>query len=178
MAHMKEREANLLGTVALTVADLSREACAAEAGSGGEASAGLLAVATFLSGCSIEQLSRALNLSHSATVRLVDKLEKEDLVRREEGRDGRSVALSATARGRRRAEQIAAARESVLETLLAPLSKPERAELTRLHEKLLGGIVGEGIDPTRICRLCNADACGHDTGRCPVTEAGRSLLRA
>lgn len=173
MAHMTGRQANLLGTLALAVSDQLRSACAEEAGSGGEAPAGLVAIATFLSGSSIEELSRALGLSHSATVRLVDKLEGKELVRRESGEDRRSIALVATERGLQRSEQVLAARGLVLEGLLAPLSEAERIELTRLHEKLLAGLVVDGMAPTRICRLCDADGCGHESGRCPVTEAGR-----
>lgn len=178
MAHTTRRQGNLLGTLALAVSDRLRSACAEEAGSGGEAPAGLVAVATFLSGGSIEELSRALGLSHSATVRLVDKLEAQKLVRRESGEDQRSVALVATDRGLHRTKRVLAARGSVLEGLLAPLSEAERVELTRLHEKLLAGLVVDGMAPTRICRLCDADGCGHESGRCPVTEAGRARVRA
>jgi hypothetical protein len=55
--------------------------------------------------------------------------------------------------------------------VLGPLDESERAGLTRLHEKLLAGLTGGRADAGRICRLCDAHACGHEEGRCPVTRA-------
>ncbi len=176
MTHISRRQANLLGSLSLAVSDRIRSACVEEAQNGGEAPAGLVAIATFLSGGSIEELSRALALSHSATVRIVDKLETQGLVRRQGGADRRAVALMATERGRKRSDRILAARESVLAGLLDPLSEADRTQLTRLHESLLAMLVDDGAAPTQICRLCDPDGCGHETGDCPVTEAGRARL--
>ncbi len=69
------------------------------------------------------------------------------------------------------AARIQTAREATLREVLAPLSQAERAELTRLHEKLLDGIVDGREAARHVCRLCDADACGHAVGRCPVTRA-------
>lgn len=172
---MTQRHANLLGTISLAIVDRIRDETANEAGSGGEAPAGLVAVATFMAGASIERLSEALGLSHSATVRLVDKLEGRGLVRRALGPNRRTVAVEATRAGRARAERVLAAREDSLDQALEALTVGERRELTRLHEKLLAGIVRAGGPPARVCRLCDARACGHEAGDCPVTEASRPL---
>ena len=171
--HKLQRQANLLGALSLTVADRMREAASAPAPSAGEGPAGLVALATFMEGSSIEELSRILGLSHSATVRLVDKLERGDLVARRGADDARAVAVEPTPAGIDLAEEIQQARIGALEQLLDPLSPAERSELTRLHEKLLEGLVATGEPRGRICRLCDAGACGHDRGRCPVTEAPR-----
>jgi DNA-binding MarR family transcriptional regulator len=124
-----------------------------------------------LEGGTIEELSRALGLSHSATVRLVDKLERSGMLERRPGRDARSLALVATDQGAQIASGIQRARIEAVSELLTPLNAQERDELARLHEKLLAGVVAAGEPRGRICRLCDAAACGHEQGRCPVTEA-------
>lgn len=172
--HKVERQANLLGALSLAVADRMRVAAASSAPSSGEGPAGLVALATFMGGGSIEELSRVLGLSHSATVRLVDKLERARLVRRGRGKDARAVAVAPTDAGIEVAAQIQRARLGALDELLDPLTVSERVELTRLHEKLLGGLVAAGGLRGRICRLCDSGACGHERGGCPVTEAPRS----
>jgi MarR family transcriptional regulator, negative regulator of the multidrug operon emrRAB len=164
-------EANLLGAIALAVAERTDEAVRTAASHGGAAPAAIVALATFLDGSSLDAMRRPLGLSHSAAVRLADRLAGAGLVRREPGADGRSVSIRLTAEGAQLALRIRAAREAVLESVLAPLSVRERAQLTALHEKLLAGITAGRADAGHICRLCDADACGHELGRCPVTQA-------
>jgi MarR family transcriptional regulator, negative regulator of the multidrug operon emrRAB len=165
------REANLLGAVSLAVSERVDEAVRLAAAHGGAAPAALVALATFLDGSSLDVMRRPLGLSHSAAVRLADRLARDGLVRREPGADGRSVSIRLTPEGAALAMQIRGAREDALEAMLAPLSATERAQLTVLHEKLLAGITGGRADAGHICRLCDADACGHEHGRCPVTIA-------
>jgi DNA-binding MarR family transcriptional regulator len=165
------REANLLGAISLAVNERVDEAVRLAAAHGGAAPAALVALATFLDGSSLDVMRRPLGLSHSAAVRLADRLARAGLVRREPGADGRSVSIRLTPGGAALAREIQAAREAALEEVLAPLSAAERAELTALHEKLLAGITGGRADAGHICRLCDADACGHELGRCPVTIA-------
>ena len=150
-------------------------ACRSEASSTGESAAGTVAAATFLAGCSIEELSRSVGLTHSATVRLVDRLEARGELERRPGQDRRSVAVVATRKGKSRAARVLAAREAVLDEMLGALSKAERRELARLHEKLLAGVVRAGATTANVCRLCDAGGCGYDVGRCPVTEAAREI---
>ena len=165
------REANLLGAISLAVAERSDDAVRLAAAHGGTAPAALAALATFLDGSSLDVMRRPLGLSHSAAVRLADRLADAGLVRREPGADARSVSIRLTAEGALLAERIRGAREAALEAVLAPLSATERAQLTLLNEKLLAGITGGRTDARHICRLCDADACGHELGRCPVTRA-------
>lgn len=165
------REANLLGALALAVAERSDEAVRLATEQGGAAPAAIAALATYLDGSSLDVMRRPLGLSHSAAVRLADRLARAGLVRREAGVDARSVSIRLTPKGGRLAARIRDAREAALEEVLAPLTAGERAELTLLHEKLLAGITGGRADAGRICRLCDADACGHEQGRCPVTRA-------
>jgi MarR family transcriptional regulator, negative regulator of the multidrug operon emrRAB len=165
------REANLLGAISLAVAERIDDAVKLAAQHGGAAPAAIAALATYLDGSSLDVMRRPLGLSHSAAVRLADRLVGAGLVRREAGADARSVSIRLTPDGARLAERIRAAREAALEAVLAPLTAGERAELTVLNEKLLAGITGGRADAGHICRLCDADACGHERGRCPVTLA-------
>ncbi|MGH2825093.1 MAG: MarR family transcriptional regulator, partial [Thermoleophilaceae bacterium] len=63
------------------------------------------------------------------------------------------------------------AREGALEEALAALDPAERAELARLHEKVLATLTDGRAAARRICRLCDGRACGHEEGLCPVTRA-------
>jgi DNA-binding MarR family transcriptional regulator len=161
------RTANLLGAHALVVVDRLRAAAAMELTS----AAVLSALETFADGASIDALRRVLGLSHSGGVRVVKRLEREGLLRREaDARDRRAVVLHLTPAGRRAARRVLAARRAALEPLLAPLDARDAATLERVLERLLAAATGDGDDANRICRLCEPDVCGHPT-RCPVTLA-------
>jgi DNA-binding MarR family transcriptional regulator len=166
-----ERGANLLGTLSLAVADRVADATAAAAGQGGSAPAALSALHEYLGGEPIDSLSRALGVTHSAAVRLVDRLADTGLVERRPGPDGRSVAVVPTDAGRDAARRVTEARAAALEEVLAVLSEAERRQLARLHEKLLAGVTPSRAAARHLCRLCDPVACGHHEGRCPVTRA-------
>jgi DNA-binding MarR family transcriptional regulator len=155
------RDANLLGACALAVSGRL---------STGAADTALVALHGWLEGTTIDGLARVLGLTHSGAVRLVDRLERDGLVARRSGADGRSVALHLTARGHEAGEALRLGREQALLGVLAPLGAAERTALSATLEKLLGAITAGGASPRRTCRLCDADACGHPD-HCPVTRA-------
>jgi DNA-binding MarR family transcriptional regulator len=154
------REANLLGALGLAVAD--RIAEAAGPGGAGSAAEALVALNGTGAGGTIDSLARVVGLTHSGTVRLVDRLARGGLVERRTGADGRSAALFLTPAGRRAARRVLARREAGVQSVLAPLTRAERTVFTRLAEKLLGELEAP---KRRVCRLCDAEACGE----CPVT---------
>lgn len=151
------------------------------AGRGGQAPAALVALHEFSNGRPIEQVRSVLGLTHSATVRLVDALEADGLVvRRPSADDRRSIAVTLTAAGRRRADRIAQARREAVEAGLAALDHDDQRALTRLMERLVSDTTAlrlrerqEGTDPAHgwLCRLCDFDACGRGQGRCPAVAA-------
>lgn len=172
MRHAYEgREANLLGALSLAVSDRLRLATEEGAGQAGSAPAALISLAGYLDGGPIDSLRDPLGLTHSAAVRVVDRLVEGRLARRRPGRDGRSVAVELTTAGRRAASDALAARQALLEGALEALTSDERAELARLHEKLLARLTDSRATARNTCRLCDIDACGHKDGRCPVTKA-------
>src|SRR5919106_681255 len=102
MSHASEppgRDANLLGALSITVAERLEAATRTAAAHGGSAPAALAALDTFLDGSSIDTVRKPLGLTHSAAVRLVDRLAAAGLVRRGAGEDGRSVAVFPAADG-------------------------------------------------------------------------------
>jgi MarR family transcriptional regulator, negative regulator of the multidrug operon emrRAB len=165
------RDANLLGALSLAVAERLDAATRAAAAHGGSAPAALAALDTFLDGSSIDALRKPLGLTHSAAVRLVDRLAAAGLVRRGAGEDGRSVRVFLTPSGRRAAAHVHDGRMRALAEVLAPLGAADREQLTQVQEKLLAGLTSGRSDAGHICRLCDPGACGHEEGRCPVTRA-------
>jgi MarR family transcriptional repressor of emrRAB len=174
MRHAYNREANVVGAVALALADAMRAAVERAGGHGASGPAAIVALDGLLAGASIDRLARVCGLSHSGAVRLVDRLAEDGLLERRTGADGRSVALALTAAGRRSAARIRAQREAATEAALAPLGAGERAALARAAELVLAGMAAEEADEDRICRLCDGEACGRPRGRCPVASAARA----
>jgi len=118
----------------------------------------------------VDFLRRVVGLSHSATVRLVDRLSARRFVERGPGRDGRSIAVRLTPRGRRVATRLRQEREHALATSLATLDAGERAHLGSLIEKVLAGLTTDRWQARHICRLCDHGLC-QDARGCPVDQA-------
>jgi DNA-binding MarR family transcriptional regulator len=173
-------EANVLGTLSLAVTSRISEAAERSAALGASAPAALVALDGYLTGQPIDALRRVLGLTHSGTVRLVDRLVAAGLVeRRVRKTDGRAVPLGLTPAGRRVARRVLQSREAELEEILSVLTAEERETLSVLHDRLLGGMIGSREDARRTCRMCDPVGCGHPEGRCPVTQAADAAeLRA
>jgi hypothetical protein len=105
-------------------------------------------------------------------VRVVDRLEAAGLARREsDPSDGRRALVWLKPGGRELAERALDARSHVLETVVAELDAGD----VRVLDRLLAAVLDVTIVDTRAargtCRLCDAHACGHVDGTCPVTRA-------
>jgi DNA-binding MarR family transcriptional regulator len=166
--------ANLLGAVALAVHDRMLEAITDRPADSETGAAALSALDQFLAHPSIDQLSQVVGLSQSGAVRLVDRLERDGLVKRAAGADGRTTAVTLTVAGRRAARQLERSRLQLLDATLHPLSPEERETLAALLARVLVGMM-RGPDATRwICRLCDLSACGRAAGDCPVERETRT----
>jgi DNA-binding MarR family transcriptional regulator len=163
---MAARTTNLLGALALGLADAVEAVARKEAREGGPAGAALCAVA-HEPGLSIEALRQALGLSHPGAVRLIDRLAGEGAIERRTAHDRRAVALHLTPGGARRVRKIMADRRRALETALGALSPRERGMLDRLLAKMLRALPHSDAHALAICRFCEGDACDP----CPVGEA-------
>jgi len=156
-----------------------RDATEETAGMRGALPAALSALHEWAGGRTIETLAGGLRLSHSRTVRVIDRLEAEGLATRaRDPVDGRSVLVHLTPAGRAAGRRVLAARAGALEASLDALGRGERRALARLAERVLADATTSRRAARGICRLCDAHACGHDDGRCPVTRAANAVESA
>ncbi|MBW4636181.1 MAG: MarR family transcriptional regulator [Iphinoe sp. HA4291-MV1] len=163
------RTLNILGAFALSVADDLQGAVVQANDYNTSASAALITLNAH-PGETIDLLSKVLELSHSGTVRLVDRLESDGLVERRRGSDGRSAALFVTAKGEQQVRDMLTRREEALREILGALSVQEQTQLTILLEKLLSGLTRSCEHARNICRFCDESVCSN-TGNCPVARA-------
>jgi DNA-binding MarR family transcriptional regulator len=164
------RTANLLGALVTALHDELEAASSAAIEHGAAFPAALVSV-HWAPGLSIEQLRRILGLSHSGTVRLLDRLERDGALQRRAGKDARSVSLQLTALGKRQARAVLERRQATLGRAVGLLSDSEQAALLGLLEKLLRGVTRDVEHSDHICRLCDETACPVAT--CPVDCAAR-----
>jgi DNA-binding MarR family transcriptional regulator len=133
------------------MADAMTEAAA----QGGGAPAALVQIADH-PGLTIEELRRRIGLSHSAVVRLLDRLAARDLVRRERGQhDARTAGLQLTEQGRDLAQAVLGARKQVTAAII-----------TRLMPDLQGDLESP-LDESRKCSAARR-------ARSAATHHGRS----
>ena len=168
--------ANRLGALALTLSDRVREATEAATGMAGGLPAVLVSLAEWADGESVDVLAEAMRVSHSRAVRVVDRLEAAGLARREsDPSDGRRALVWLEPAGRELAARALDARARVLRSAIAGLDAADVGDL----ERLLGALLGTTTDDVRAargtCRLCDAHACGHYDGACPVSHATARL---
>ncbi|MFF0457986.1 MarR family winged helix-turn-helix transcriptional regulator [Nocardia africana] len=173
--------ANVLGALSLVVADRMNAAVEAVAALGPSAPAALAAMHEFLDGGSVTELSSVLGLTHSGTVRLVDRLAAEGLVERGGAQDGRAVSVVLTAHGRDMAARILHTRETSLTSALSTLSADEIDNLAATLDTMLTTITLTRAEQRSaranerprpwLCRLCDFAACGRSEGHCPVNNA-------
>lgn len=173
--------ANTLGALSLVIADRMNAAVEAIAELGPSAPAALTALHEFLDGGSVTQISSALGLTHSGTVRLVDRLAAEGLVERVAAQDGRAVSVVLTERGRRLAVRVGQARAESLASALSALPSEQVDSLSAALDTMLGALTrlraeerstgGHDRPPPWLCRLCDFAACGRNEGHCPVNNA-------
>ena len=182
----EDRLANVLGAFALALSDDLEAVTEQAAGQAGSGAAALVSLSDLLAQGSVDDLRRAVGLTHSGGVRAVDRLVAGGLAERRPGTDGRSVAVALTAEGRRLADQAKRVRLDVVLDVLSVLDEGERAQLTGVLEKLIGAVVGRrlqaraaGADPPGgwLCRLCDPEACGRPQGRCPAANAASAVVR-
>jgi DNA-binding MarR family transcriptional regulator len=174
-AQRRERQAaNLVGALALSLHDRLERAVTEAAGTAESDAVALSALHHFLDSPSVDLLAQVLGLSSSGTVRLVDRLEGANLVRRTTAADGRVTSVALTATGRRRAQAVTRARTDLMEHALAPLTPSERRQFGELAGRILAGLIRPPGASRWTCRLCDVVACGRPDGHCPVYEAAKA----
>jgi MarR family transcriptional regulator, negative regulator of the multidrug operon emrRAB len=158
---------NVLGAVAVAITGAVQVAVDEAAGHTAAGPAALSALRIHR-GCSVDHLAGVLGLTHSGTVRLVDRLAGDGLLTRGQGKDARVVTLDLTAKGTKRAERVSAARAVAVERFLGNLDRAERSTLMRLLEKVVATGVADWSEVQYRCRLCNLEACHAGGESCPL----------
>ncbi len=161
--------ANLLGALSLAVMDRIEQGAREVVGRGGETPAALIVIG-YGEGKTNDKL-----LSHSGTVRLVDRLVSDQLVERRPGKDGREVALYLTAKGAAARKDLMVSRLSAVASFLDVLSPAEAKRLGTLIRKVLAGQGTSEMDCFTICRMCDNRVCTNCY--CPQTRAN-AIARA
>lgn len=107
---------------------------------------------------SIGEIAVVVGLTHSATVRLIDRLEMDGLLHRRR-RVGREVLVEITPAGRRRADGLQDRRLAVSSSFLTSLSSEERELLSKLVDRMMHDHTTNGHDRRRLCRMCAKTHC-------------------
>lgn len=156
------RSANIVGALAVAVFDQIPE---------DRGRAVPMAALVHLSHCrrpTIESLRRVMRLSHSATVRLADRLEAAGFVSRNaDHADARAVRLRITEKGLEQVDRFLGRRDELVRQMLdAALDPEEQLAFATLAGRVLAAATNSSDDLYRICRLCDFSACRE----CPVAE--------
>lgn len=160
---MTDRTSNLLGVVGLAIAGRIEQSSREILNHVGETPAALVVIGYNL-GPTNDELRRILGLSHSGTVRLIDRLVKEGLVERREGRDKREISLYVTRQGKSLREKILKGRLAAIKPMLENLSDSEQEQLASLLHKMLNSQTTTDLERRNLCRLCDNRVCTD----CPI----------
>jgi DNA-binding MarR family transcriptional regulator len=161
---------NLVAALAAGLADAVGSAAVEVAGIAGAAPAAL-AVLLAEPGTGVDGLARALGLTGSGAVRLVDRLVAAGLVERRPGRDSRSVSVWPTPAGRVAGRDVLDRREAAVARVVDVLPAADQVALVRIAEALLARMTTDRAGAERLCRLCDVTACPQ--ADCPVEQAVR-----
>ena len=162
---MTDRLENLVGALGLAVTDAMENSFEGACELSDSAPAALILI-RFNPDTRIEALARYLGLSHSGTVRLVDRLVREGWVLREPCEDLRAVVLVLTEAGEKMTDQLVANRAKSLGHALKDFSAEERVVLEKLVSRMLINLTPDKAAADHVCRLCDSGVC--EKGGCPL----------
>lgn len=120
-------------------------------------------------------LSGVLKLSHSAAVRIADRLGEEGLLVRTVLDNRRYVGLQLTRKGAAVADELLASRRRALEALFRGVADEQLRGCGDVADRLLAAMTADELSGYRICRACDEAMCGAD---CPVDRALDSAVSA
>ena len=160
--------ANWLGTLAILIQDRVEARWQAELDLSPMSAAALVQVEQE-AGCAIDLVATRIGLSHSATVRLIDKLVERDLVAKDRARDDqRAQSLKLTKSGRKLAAQLHQIRNRVTDDLLGLVSPAEGQALGKAVATILHRAVTTKREGDMVCRVCDEGRCRPEI--CPIQE--------
>ena len=158
--------ANILGALALLIQDRVEAHWQQELDLSLMAAAALIQV-DWEPGCSIEGVAQNIGLTHSATVRIVDKLVERDLLTKDRARkDARAQSLKLSKAGKRTVEQLHATRNTVTDELLGLLPPQQVEALGKAVGTILCRTVTSLEESNATCRVCDQTRCRPEI--CPI----------
>jgi len=160
--------ANLLGTLAGTISDRVAIGLRRASGHGAHAPA-VLTTLLWYPDRPIAFLADRLRISHPGAVQLSERLEREGLIERIPGDDGRTRLLALTRKGEQAARDVLAERRSVLDRAVDTLSDDQLAAFDEALGTMLEALTDDLLTGEFMCRLCDELACPDE--RCPVERA-------
>ena len=161
--------ANILGALAVLIQDRVESAWQSSLDLSPMAAAALVQIDNE-PGSSIEAVAGRIGLTHSATVRVIDKLAERGLVEKDRARkDARAQSLTLSKPGKRLAQQLHEARNQVTDDLLAGLVPEQRTALEQAVRAILHRCVEPGREADVTCRVCDDHRCSPEI--CPIRVA-------
>lgn len=158
--------ANILGALSLLIQDRVEGAWQSALDLSPMAAAALVTVDVY-PGSSIEQVAGCIGLTHSATVRVIDKLAERGLIEKDRARqDARAQSLKLSKAGKRMLQQLHATRNQVTDDLLTGLDPGQRIALEGAIRAILHRCVEPGREADVTCRVCDDRRCSPDI--CPI----------
>lgn len=92
----------------------------------------------------MNELAKAINLQMSSTTGLIDRLVKQDLVKRERSEeDRRAVFVDLTKKGYSVLKEIHQQKQESIQNLFSKLSSKDRMQYLEIIEKLVGDLSGQ-----------------------------------
>jgi MarR family transcriptional regulator, negative regulator of the multidrug operon emrRAB len=175
MSYAHKRLENLLGAAVLALADEMGRAIEEAAGQGGGAPAALVQLSDH-PGLTVDGLRRRIKLTHSAAVRLLDRLVDRGLARRSHGvKDARTTVLTLTEDGEATAAAIRAVRAAVLSRAISGIPEDELEGFETALDHMLHALPRTEDDTIHYCRLCYLEMCPAEA--CPVEQRYLELIR-
>lgn len=162
---MKNRLENLVGALGVALTDGMVNSFEGACELSDNAPAALILI-RFNPDTRIEALARYLDLSHSGTVRLVDRLVREGWVERQACDDLRAVVLALTRAGEKMVDKLIEGRNHAIARALEGLSTAERKTLEKLVSRMLVNLVPDRAAADHTCRLCDSSVCEKEG--CPL----------
>jgi DNA-binding MarR family transcriptional regulator len=173
----EQRAANLLGALALAVQEGLEASLLAKSDRLSLNAAAALQTVSEHPGIQPVELQLVLGTTHSACVRIVNRLQRARLVRRcPDPSDGRGTCLEITPEGMTRVRAFVRIRDDFTRSLVKHVPHCWLPRMTRVFELFLAVLTPDVRSALRACRHCNWGVCGVDPGApCPVVKA--ALLR-
>ena len=161
-----QHTANILGAMSLLIQDRVERAWQSTLDLSPMAAAAMVQIDNE-PGASIELVANHIGLTHSATVRVIDKLAERGLVEKDRAhKDARAQSLKLSKAGKRLVQQLHGTRNAVTDDLLAGLNPAQRTAMEEAIRAILHRCVEPGREADVTCRVCDDRRCSPDI--CPI----------